>query len=415
MYSPPLPRHHLSHSNRRQLVDSDGPPLRLYQVWKGRNKFLFGGRFIFGPDVRSLFLTLSLILAPLSLFWAFVARGLINAFSHGGGLIIVIFSVILTAHIIVLLFLTSGRDPGIIPRNPHPPDPDDCDTSSLSTDWLGSQSSAPVIPPTKNVMVNGIVVKVKYCQTCMLYRPPRCSHCSICNNCVERFDHHCPWVGQCIGKRNYRYFFMFVSSLTVLCLYVLTCCLINVKRIMDEDNCNIWKAIQISPVSGILIMYTFVVCWFVGGLTAFHLYLISTNQTTYENFRYQYDRKMNPYNLGCARNFKEVFCSTIAHPRSNYRARVTSSYVEKKISPEMPNRSLDMEMERRQAVDADEFEDIRNQVGSFGGLERCGTQPRCDDWDQTSNSETTPDKYMLSFEFGTEPCIKDRETVSIDP
>lgn len=101
---------------------------------------------------------------------------------------------------IILLFLASGRDPGIIPRNFHPPESED-DGSNISAEWLGSQSSGPpTLPPTKDVMVNGVVVRVKYCQTCMLYRPPRCSHCSICNNCVERFDHHCPWVGQCIGK-----------------------------------------------------------------------------------------------------------------------------------------------------------------------------------------------------------------------
>jgi len=103
--------------------------------------------------------------------------------------------------IIIVLFLTSSRDPGIIPRNAHPPEPEyDGNASNLSSDWTGVPGGQSSLPPIKDVVVNGVVVKVKYCNTCMLYRPPRCSHCSICNNCVERFDHHCPWVGQCIGK-----------------------------------------------------------------------------------------------------------------------------------------------------------------------------------------------------------------------
>jgi hypothetical protein len=61
----------------------------------------------------------------------------------------------------------------------------------------------------------GVLKEIKICETCCIVRPFRSSHCGICQNCVERFDHHCPWIGTCVGKKNYRYFFIFLVLLNL--------------------------------------------------------------------------------------------------------------------------------------------------------------------------------------------------------
>ena len=45
--------------------------------------------------------------------------------------------------------------------------------------------------------------KQRFCDTCMIIRPPMSSHCKWCDNCVKRFDHHCNFIGNCIGLRDH--------------------------------------------------------------------------------------------------------------------------------------------------------------------------------------------------------------------
>ena len=79
-------------------------------------------------------------------------------------------------------------------------------------------------------------------------------------------------------------------------------------------------ALMRCPAAVAIMVYVFLAIWFVGGLSAFHSYLVSTNQTTYENFRYAYKAGESPYDRGCLRNWAEALCAPRLPRKVDFRA-----------------------------------------------------------------------------------------------
>uniref|UniRef100_A0A1L8DY41 Palmitoyltransferase n=1 Tax=Nyssomyia neivai TaxID=330878 RepID=A0A1L8DY41_9DIPT len=60
-----------------------------------------------------------------------------------------------------------------------------------------------------------------FCSSCLVRRPVRSKHCSVCDRCVARYDHHCPWIQNCVGIGNHRHFMGFLWALMFMCAWMI--------------------------------------------------------------------------------------------------------------------------------------------------------------------------------------------------
>lgn len=213
---------------------------------------------------------------------------------------------------LVLLVLIATSNPGYIPKQEFPFARGPLNTPTVYS-VLMKEPLKPAAIETKyfEQVINCSRVKMKYCRCCWILKPPRTSHCGICGLCVERFDHHCPWIGTCIGKNNYKLFIKFLASAIILTGFNLAICASSILLTVDENMNNSEFTPNLFEKAGSSIfigLYLIIFLIPLIGLFIFHIGLLQTGSTTNEYLRKKENKyKLSPFNKkGFCWNFKKI-------------------------------------------------------------------------------------------------------------
>lgn len=76
----------------------------------------------------------------------------------------------------------------------------------------------------------------RHCKWCAKYKPDRCHHCRVCRTCILKMDHHCPWIYNCVGFGNHKYFFLLLLYSTIDCHLIAWTMLATVKESIDSNT-----------------------------------------------------------------------------------------------------------------------------------------------------------------------------------
>ncbi len=127
--------------------------------------------------------------------------------------------------------------------------------------------------------------KKRYCLICNAFKPERSHHCSVCNICVLNMDHHCPWVDNCIGFYNRKYFMQLLFYVSLLTIYIDASLGYDffyiLKKVFTErlKYEQMWSSFIVVICYGINFTLSILITLFL----KFHIRLIFENSTTIES------------------------------------------------------------------------------------------------------------------------------------
>ncbi|PGH10590.1 hypothetical protein AJ79_05413 [Helicocarpus griseus UAMH5409] len=336
-------------SGPQKVFKQDGRPNRgkNYEYFEGNTVFCGGGRLQNSRDKPINIATGVLVVLPAILFFAYSAPWL---WHNASPAVPIIF-----AYLFYICFSSfvhaSVVDPGIIPRNLHQMPASDPNEDPLT---LGPPSNDWVMTKLATSDVAAMDVPVKYCRTCNIWRPPRCYHCRVCDNCVETLDHHCVWLNNCVGRRNYRYFFTFVSSATILALFLMGASLGHCVAYGKKEGISFSQAIDKCRVPFAMFLYGLLAAPYPASLWAYHFFLMGRGETTREylnSHKFPKADRHRPFTQG---NILRNWITVLMRPRP-------PTYVQFKRRYEEGDQRLGTEKRKHRA------RDLEAQAG--GGME----------------------------------------------
>ncbi|OVA16027.1 zinc finger protein [Macleaya cordata] len=187
-------------------------------------------------------------------------------------------------------------------------------TISVEGNQLGRTVSGPFNTPWTKLVMDmyppGSSIRNWTCTYCSVVQPPRAKHCHDCDKCVLQFDHHCVWLGTCIGQGNHCRFWWYIFEETIMCLWT---GVLYISYLRADIPRAWWNDVIV-----ILFLATLSICLiFLLLLLFFHSYLILTNQTTYELVRRRripylrgIPERVYPFSKGICRNLYNFCCAS---------------------------------------------------------------------------------------------------------
>ncbi|XP_056274933.1 palmitoyltransferase ZDHHC12-A-like isoform X2 [Pseudoliparis swirei] len=193
---------------------------------------------------------------------------------------------------VLLYFAVSLMDPGFVLT----------DTVKGSNEEMES-----MIPQTSTP-------RMRRCGYCLLQQPMRAKHCQTCKRCVRRFDHHCPWMENCVGERNHRWFMVYLLVQLLALLWALHAALSGLSPVVSWDQ---WFRANGFLLAALCVVGVFSAVVLV--LLCCHLYLVSVNCTTWEfmarhRISYLKNRgdERSPFDRGPLCNLRDFCCARSA-------------------------------------------------------------------------------------------------------